>query len=129
MGARAIRITRDELLTPPEFRGLHPAEHQAARRVAIEPMRQGGVARQAKAQRREIILDIFAAFRAAMDRDPGRLVDDQHQPVAIKKARGQLFCRHGQPRAVTTLRIYHQPRHLNHMIGTIALSAMSKSPY
>ena len=31
MGARAARITRDELLTPPEFRGLHPAEHQAAR--------------------------------------------------------------------------------------------------
>ena len=31
MGARATRITRDELLTPPEFRGLHPAEHQAAR--------------------------------------------------------------------------------------------------
>ena len=31
MGARATRITREELLTPPEFRGLHLAEHQAAR--------------------------------------------------------------------------------------------------
>jgi urease accessory protein len=31
VGARAARITRDELLTPPEFRGLHPAVHQAAR--------------------------------------------------------------------------------------------------
>ena len=31
MGSRAARITRDELLTPPEFRGLHLAEHQAAR--------------------------------------------------------------------------------------------------
>ncbi len=31
MGPRAARITRDELLTPPEFRGLHPVEHQAAR--------------------------------------------------------------------------------------------------
>jgi urease accessory protein len=31
VGARAVRITRDELVTPPEFRGLHPAEHPAAR--------------------------------------------------------------------------------------------------
>ncbi len=31
MGARAVRITRDELLTPPEFRDLHLAEHQAGR--------------------------------------------------------------------------------------------------
>ena len=31
MGSRATRITRDELLTPPEFRGLHLAEHQAGR--------------------------------------------------------------------------------------------------
>ena len=69
-------------------------EHQAARRVAIEPVHEGGVARQTKAQRRKIIFDIFAAFRAAMDRDPGRLVDDQHQPVAIEKPRDQLFPGH-----------------------------------
>jgi urease accessory protein len=31
VGPRAARITRDELLTPPEFRDLHPAQHQAAR--------------------------------------------------------------------------------------------------
>ncbi len=32
MGSRAIRITRDELLTPPEFRGIAAKpEHQAAR--------------------------------------------------------------------------------------------------
>ncbi len=31
MGSRAVRITRDELVTPPEFRGLHPTGHQAAR--------------------------------------------------------------------------------------------------
>ena len=31
MGARAARITREELLTPPEFRDLQPAEHPAAR--------------------------------------------------------------------------------------------------
>ncbi len=31
MGARAVRITREELLTPPEFRGLHTDKHPAAR--------------------------------------------------------------------------------------------------
>jgi urease accessory protein len=31
VGARAVRITRDELLTPPEFRDLHLADHQAGR--------------------------------------------------------------------------------------------------
>ncbi len=31
MGAAAARITRDELVTPPEFRGLQSAAHQAAR--------------------------------------------------------------------------------------------------
>jgi urease accessory protein len=31
MGARPARITREELLTPPEFRGLAPTDHQAAR--------------------------------------------------------------------------------------------------
>ena len=43
MGAPATRITRDELLTPPEFRGLHPAQHQAARvgGARIELVRYG----------------------------------------------------------------------------------------
>jgi urease accessory protein len=31
VGSRAVRIARDELLTPPEFRDLHLAEHQAGR--------------------------------------------------------------------------------------------------
>ena len=31
MGSRATRITRDELLTPPEFRGLPQTGHQAGR--------------------------------------------------------------------------------------------------
>ena len=44
MGARAVRITREELLTPPEFRGLHPAEHPAGRvgGARIELMSAGG---------------------------------------------------------------------------------------
>jgi urease accessory protein len=43
VGARATRIVREELLTPPEFRGLHPTEHQAARigGARIELVRSG----------------------------------------------------------------------------------------
>jgi urease accessory protein len=47
VGARPARITRDELLTPPEFRGLHPALHQAARvgGARIELVRVGAETR------------------------------------------------------------------------------------
>ena len=47
MGSRAARITRDELLTPPEFRGLQSAEHQAARvgGARIELVRAGNTTR------------------------------------------------------------------------------------
>ena len=47
MGARAIRITRDELLTPPEFQGQEPKEHQAARvgGARIELVRDGETTR------------------------------------------------------------------------------------
>ena len=103
-------------------------KHQASGCIAIEPVRQGGVARQAEAQGMEIILKIFTPFGAAMNRDSGWLVDDEHHPVAIKQPREQFFFSHVGPPA-TGPRFYHQPRHLNHMIGTIALSAMSKSPY
>lgn len=43
MGSRAICIAREDLLTPPEFRGLHPAEHPAARvgGARIELIRTG----------------------------------------------------------------------------------------
>jgi urease accessory protein len=43
VGSRAIRITRDELLTPPEFRGLEPRDHQAARvgGARVELVREG----------------------------------------------------------------------------------------
>ena len=47
MGARATRIVREELLTPPEFRGLHLTEHQAARigGARIELVRSGAETR------------------------------------------------------------------------------------
>jgi urease accessory protein len=44
VGARAVRITREELLTPPEFRGLLTNEHPAARvgGARIELVQSGG---------------------------------------------------------------------------------------
>ncbi len=43
MGARATRITREELVTPPEFRGIQAVGHQAARigGARIELVRKG----------------------------------------------------------------------------------------
>jgi urease accessory protein len=43
VGSRATRITREDLLTPPEFRGLHTSEHQVARvgGARIELVRDG----------------------------------------------------------------------------------------
>lgn len=48
MGARAARITRDQFLTPPEFRDLHPAGHHQAARVGgarVELVRDGEATR------------------------------------------------------------------------------------
>ena len=47
MGARATRINREELLTPPEFRSLHLTGHQAARvgGARIELVRSGAETR------------------------------------------------------------------------------------
>src|SRR5262245_52281620 len=70
------------------------AEHEAAGRVAVEPMRQSGAARQAEAQRIEIVLEAASALRAAMHVNTGRLVDHQHQSVAVKQPRLHLFRRH-----------------------------------
>src|SRR5262249_54260977 len=41
-------------------------------------------------------LEAFAALGAAMHRHAGRLVDDQHQPIAIEHAAHHLFRCHGQ---------------------------------
>ena len=70
------------------------AEHEAARRVAVEPMRQRGVARQAEAQVAEEILEDLAALGAAMHGQAGGLVHHQNQPVAIEQSRKNLFRRH-----------------------------------
>ena len=76
------------------------AEHEASRRVAIEPVGEDRRARQAEAQRAEGILErdaalVVGAARSAMHGQAGGLVDDQHQPVAIKQPRQHLFRRDG----------------------------------
>ena len=60
---------------------------EAAGGVAVEPMGERRRARQAEAQRVEMILEIVAALGAAMHGQAGRLVDDEHQPVAVEQAR------------------------------------------
>ena len=62
-----------------------------------------GIARQAEAQRVEMVLQALAALRPAMHREAGRLVDHQHQPVAVEQAGKHLFRCHGHcPRIAET---------------------------
>ncbi len=72
------------------------SEHQAPGRVAVEAMCQRGGARQAESQRVEIVLEGIAAFRPTMHGQPRRLVDHQHQPVAIEQAGEHLFRCHAE---------------------------------
>jgi hypothetical protein len=70
------------------------SEHQAAGGVAIEPVRERRRSRQPEAQRVEMILKALATLGAAMDREAGRLVDHQHEPVAVEQPRHHLFGGH-----------------------------------
>ena len=72
------------------------SEHQTAGGVAIEPMRKRGPARQAEAQRVEIILEARAAFRSGMDGDARGLIENEHEPVAIEEPLSCFFRRHGK---------------------------------
>src|SRR3984885_6967973 len=74
------------------------AKDQAARGVFVEPVRQRRRARQAETQRVEVVLDAFVLV--ARVRRPGgyrpapRLVDYEHQPVAVEEPRHHLFGGH-----------------------------------
>ena len=68
-------------------------QHQAAGSVLIEPVGQHRRPRQAKSQAVERRLQIGAALGAAMHRQPGGLVDHQHQPVAVEDASLDFVCR------------------------------------
>ena len=71
------------------------AEHETARGVAIEPMRECGGARQPEPQRAEIIFQALAALGALVHGEARRLVEHQHQAVAIEQASDDLFGGHG----------------------------------
>ena len=73
-----------------------PSEHQTAGGVPVEPMRKRGPARQAEAQRVEIILEARAAFRPGVNGDASGLIEDEHQPVAIEEPLSCFFRRHGE---------------------------------
>src|SRR6185437_6702101 len=70
------------------------AEHQATGCVPIEPVRERRAARQAESQCVETVLQTLAAFGAAMHVDASRLVDHQHQAVAVKQAREDFVWSH-----------------------------------
>ena len=71
------------------------SENKAAGGVAVEPMGEGGLARQAEAERVEIVLEARAALWPPVNRDARGLVEDQHQTVAVEKPRSCFFGRHG----------------------------------
>ena len=71
------------------------SEHETTGRLAIEPMGERWLSRQAEAQRFEIVLEAGAALRPAMHGDAGRLVEDEHQSVAVEQPRSCFFGRHG----------------------------------
>src|SRR6266511_2399182 len=81
---------------PPERRQrlAMAAEHKTAGSVAIEPMRQRRRARQPETQRVEIVFQTLAAFRPPVNRQTRRLVDHQHQAVAIDEPSYYLFRGH-----------------------------------
>ncbi len=66
------------------------AEDKAPRSVAVEPVGQGRRPRQAEAQQRQPVFEMRPAGRPGMHRDAGRLVDHQHQPVAIQHPVGKV---------------------------------------
>ena len=73
------------------------AQHETARSIAIEAVRERRRARKPKTQCREIIFEALAllrCFRALMNGNACGLVDDQHQTVAIEQACHYLFFSH-----------------------------------
>ena len=92
------------------------AEHEAARGVAIEPMRERGRARQAEPQRAEMVFEALATLGALVHGETRRFVDHQHQAVAIEQASGDLVRGHG-----------HLPRFGETAITTVLVSRFRRS--
>ena len=94
-----------EQAAEPAQRPVVAPEDQAAAGVAIEPMGELRAPRQAEAQSVQEILEVGAALRAGVHREPRRLVDDQHQRVAVQDARKQLLGGHSPPVAPDSRRV------------------------
>ena len=62
------------------------SQHETAGRILVEPVGEHRWPRQAESQAVEGGFQIGAALGAAMHRQAGGLVDDQHQPVAMEHA-------------------------------------------
>ena len=75
--------------TEPAQRFWMPPEDEAAAGVAVEPVRKSGWMRHTEAQLIKVSLEVWAAARSAMHGNPGWLVDDQYEPVAIEHPSGQ----------------------------------------
>ena len=73
-----------------------PPEHQAARGVAVEAVRERRLARQAEAQGVKIVLEARAAFRTGVNSDAGGFVEHEHHPVSVEQPRCRFFRRHGE---------------------------------
>ena len=69
-------------------------EHEAARRIAVEPVRQGRYAGQAEPQAVKMCLEAVAALGPGMDREADRLIEHQHQGVAVEKAGRKVYSGH-----------------------------------
>src|SRR6202030_1737426 len=80
-----------------------PPQYQATAGVAVEAVRECRRLRQAEAQFVERAFEVWPAAGAGMHRNPGRLVDDEDQPIAIKDAvdyPGRLVDDEDQPIAI-----------------------------
>ena len=71
------------------------AKHEAPGGIAVEPVRQRRRARQSEPQRVEMVFQALAAFGTAMHGETCRLVDHQHEPIAVQEPRHHLFRGHG----------------------------------
>src|SRR5947209_2346905 len=88
-----LHLSAGEQRPQPPQRLRVPPQHQAAAGIAIEPMGESRRVWQAEAQVVEPTFEIGPASGAGMHGNPGRLVDDENQTVAIEHplAKPQTF--------------------------------------
>src|SRR3954447_10381560 len=103
-----------------------PSENKAAGRIAIEPMRERGCARQAEPQRAEIIFQALAAFGPFVHGHSRGLVDHQYEAVAIKQPLQHLFRSHCKI-AITAL-VWTTAKRTREVFGSDSVAGSSARP-